>query len=127
MVQMAPGWKLEVDRGPDWLFVKPTCSSYDPDSADPPLAESVWSLLQQHFTYRLVLECEQLPHLHSPMVGQLAMLHKRISTQGGLMRLCGLSDSNQEVLHACRLDGRFPNFLDRSEAVQGNFRPRQPR
>jgi len=59
MVQIAEGWELDVDRGPDWLFVRPR--NVGPQATDtPPLAEQIWSLLQQHFTDRLVLELDQV-------------------------------------------------------------------
>ena len=125
MIDVAPGWILEVERGSDWLFVRVSCQ---PDRMwdNPPLGEMLWGLLEQNLTHRLVLECDRLQVLHSALVGQLVLLHKRITTHGGIMRISGLSESNQRVLQANRLDDRFPNFLDRSEAVLG-YRPKQPR
>ena len=124
MLQLAPGWNLDVERGPDWLFVRLHC---EPDHIwdSPPLAETLWSLLGQHFTMRLVLECEEMQLLHTTLLGQLVMLHKRVAQSGGLLRLSGLSRHNREVLQTCRLDGRLPNFADRNEAVLG--RPNHPR
>ncbi|MCL6503230.1 MAG: STAS domain-containing protein [Pirellulales bacterium] len=125
MLQVAGGWSLHVERGPDWLFVRVVGRPETPE-ADASLAELLWSLLQQHFTWRLVLECDQLGPLSSALVGQLVLLHKRIASNSGLMRLCGLSDMDYQVLSTMRLDGRFPRFRDRVEAVLG-YRPRQPR
>jgi anti-anti-sigma factor len=125
MVQIAEGWELDVERGPDWLFVRPHYVS--PQATDtPPLAEQIWSILEQNFTNRLVLELDQLPFLHSYLIGQLVWLHKRIHTQGGIMRISGLSTPNQEVLRICQLDGRFPQYPNREDAVMG-YRPTQPR
>jgi hypothetical protein len=125
MIDLAPGWILEVERGPAWLFVRVSCQ---PDRMwdNPPLGEMLWTLLEQNFTHRLVLECDRLQILHSALVGQLVLLHKRVTTHDGVMRICGLSESNQRVLQSNRLDERFPSFLDRSEAVLG-YRPKQPR
>ena len=125
MLEIAPGWNLEVERGPDWLFVRLHCLPENTWDA-PPLAETLWSLLEQHFTYRLVLECNSLLLLHTMLLGQLVLLHKRICVHGGLLRLSGLSDFNRKVLENCRLDGRFPNFDDRTAAVLGH-RPNKPR
>ena len=125
MVDLAPGWKLHVDRGPDWVFVR----VQPPDgmrSDSVPLADSIWSVLQQHFTYRLVLELDQVTFLHSHLIGQLVWLNKRIHQNGGLMRVCGLSDQNQQVIQACRLGDAFPNYGNRGDAVMGH-RPHQPR
>ena len=73
-----------------------------------------------------MLELDEVELLHSYLVGQLVLLHKRISTHGGVMRVCGLSPGNQQVLHLCRLEGRFPHYEDREHAVLGQ-RPQQPR
>lgn len=125
MLQLAPGWQLEVERGPDWLFVRLDQAAAHADES-PQLAEKVWELMQQHFVNRVVLELDGLPTLSSYVVGQLVLLHKRVVSQGGMVRLAGLSEQNQEVLHLARLSNRFPHYRDRSEAVRGH-RPLQPR
>jgi anti-anti-sigma factor len=125
MLQIAPGWSLDVERGPDWLLVKLHCDPEHLDD-DPPLAERIWDLLTQHMTHRLVLECNEIDHLHSSLIGQLVLLHKRLTTQDGVMRLCGLSPENMMVLRACRLEDRFPAYESRDEAVLGH-RPAKPR
>ena len=122
---LGSGWDFEVERGPDWLFVKPRRA--EPSAAVAvPFAEQVWSLLEQQFTHRLVLQLSDIERLDSQLVGQLIWLYKRIHTHDGLMRVCELSDSNEAVLHACRVDTRFPSYRTREDAVMGN-RPRQPR
>jgi anti-anti-sigma factor len=125
MVQITDGWSFDVDRGPDWVFVK----LREDDRAatpQPPLAETLLEVLQRHFAHRLVVELDGIHLLRSHVLGQLLLLHKQVQTQGGIMRLCGLSEDNQRVLHAMRLDGRLPNYHDRAEAVLGH-RPKQPR
>jgi anti-sigma B factor antagonist len=126
MIQLAPGWNLEVERGPDWLFVRLHCL---PENIweSPPLAETLWSLVEQHFTYRLVLECNELQLLHTMLLGQLVLLHKRLNVHGGTLRLWGLSQQNRDVLRSCRLDSRFPVFASRGEAVLGQVLPNKPR
>jgi anti-anti-sigma factor len=123
MVEIAPGWELDVDREPNWLLVK--LRSPDPTASDPSsLAEALWELLQQHRTDHLVLELDQMPVLYTSLIGQLVLLHKRLCVHGGAMRLCGLSPHNQEVLHICRLDDRFPPYRTREDAVLGRCIPR---
>jgi anti-anti-sigma factor len=101
---------------------------YDPDEADsPPLAERIWNLLDRHFTYRVVLEMDQIDVLNSPMIGQLVQLQQRIQQQGGLMRICGLSPYNRRVLEVCGLDRQMPCYDDVHEAVMGGRRPGLPR
>ncbi len=123
MLAIAPGWELEVQRGPDWLLVKvkgPQESSLE----TPPLADALWSLLERHFTYRLVLELDQVNVMGSSLIGQLIQLFKRIREHDGVMRLCGLSAYNVDVLRTCNLDERFLPYRDCEEAVRGCRRPR---
>lgn len=123
MIEIAPGWGLELDRGPHWLYVH---LRVDPKATrEAPLAESIWSLLDQEFTYRLVLEMDETPILSSWVLGELVLLHKRIHSRGGLMRLCGLSEGATEIMRRHRLDTRLVIADDRTHAVMG--RPRQPR
>lgn len=124
MVQAARGCELEVERGPDWLFVRPHGASLFGRETE--LADQVWNLLEQCTTHRLVLELDDLGPLVSAMIAQLMLLQKRISGQGGLMRLCGLSAANQRVLATCRLNGYLAQYNNRTEALMG-ARPVQPR
>lgn len=116
---------MDLDRGPDWLFVRlrPPAEGI---RGEFDLAEAVWDTLDQAFCYRLVLELDELPRMQSWVIGQLVLLHKRICTHGGMMRLCGVTDANQQVLRTCRLDDRFPLYANRTAAVMGH-RPTQPR
>jgi hypothetical protein len=125
MQELVPGWTMEVERGPDWIFVRLHASD-EPRSHDFPLAEGLWSLLRQHFSSRMVLEMEDVPRLGSVLIGQLVQLHKRVNTSGGIVRLSGLSDGNQQALAASRLDERFPQFGCRDDAIRGEA-PRNPR
>jgi anti-anti-sigma factor len=118
MLAIAPGWEMEVDRGPGCLLVK--LRNPEPDASEsPPLADELWSLLERHFTYRLVLELDEIDLLYSHLLGQLVLLDKRIRNQGGLLRLCGVSSFNRQVLRLHGLDVLFPTYDDRGEAVLG--------
>ena len=125
LLELAPGWAMDLERGPDWLYVH-VQPPLDPSSAEINLAETVWEKLEQAFTYRLVLELDELPVMRSWMIGELVKLHKRIMAHDGMLRICGLSDANQEVLRMCRLANRFPQYPTRNDAVMGH-RPLQPR
>jgi anti-anti-sigma factor len=112
------GWELDIDQGAGWLFVKIRCPKqdlWDP----PPLADGLWKLLQERVLDRLVLQLDEIEILSSRLLGQLILLYKRMSTRGGVLRLCGLSPGNREVLRLCRLDERFACYRNREEAVQG--------
>jgi len=124
MIQSAAGWNLDVDRGPDWVFVRlhPPMGFDDAQG----LAECVWQVVEQNFIYRVVLELDEVGLLNSTMIGQLVLLSKRVHSHGGVLRLCGVSDANCGVLRTCRLDAALPNFDGRGNAVMGH-RPMQPR
>ena len=125
MLEVVPGWAVEVERGPDWLFVR--LHGPSPGGGEPvDLAKKLWAMMEKHFTYRLVLELENLPILPSYLIGQLVLLHKRIHKHDGLLRLCGLSKENREVLRACRLHERLPHYRNREDAVVGQP-PTHPR
>jgi anti-anti-sigma factor len=120
MVQVCTGWKLDVERGPDWLFVR-LHGSPDADLEGEPLAEQLWSLLEQHFIHRLVVEMDDVPALRSNLIGQLVLLYKRIHLKGGMLRICGLTEQQRQVLRTTRLDDRFPCYSTREEALMGGF------
>jgi anti-anti-sigma factor len=123
--QTTSGWRMDVDRGPDWVFVRLHPAEHG-GTDDYTLAERIWSILTQSFTYRLVLELDEVGMINSCMIAQLVLLSKRVNSHGGLLRLCGLSLPNQEVVHMCRLEGCLPNYNNRGDAVMGH-RPLQPR
>ncbi len=125
MLETARGWNVSVERGPDWLFIRLQAGSAAGDDFSQ-LAEQVWNVVQQHFVYRVVLEIEGLNVLRSSLIGQLVLLHKRLHTQGGMLRLCGLSEGQQHAIACSRLDSRFPVYANREQAVWGH-RPTQPR
>jgi anti-anti-sigma factor len=117
----APSWTTDVERGPNWLFLKLHAPDRVPgDGAE--LADVVWKTMEQHFAKRVVLEMDELKSLHSRLIGQLVLLHKRICSNGGTMRVCGLSESNQAALHATRLDSQFPCYRNRNDAIMGAAR-----
>ena len=119
MIDVAPGWAVDADRVDDWLFLK--IRKTDPNASDePPLAEQVWTICQQHAIAHVVLEMDEIALLFSYLVGQLVLLHKRVTVRGGRMRLCGLSPHNQDVLQIARLSDRFPPYRTREEAMLGH-------
>jgi anti-anti-sigma regulatory factor len=115
MLTSTGGCDLAVERGPDWLLVR--LRKLDLVGA-PSLADQLWSLLQQHFTYRMVLELDDV-QLTDEMIEQFAQLYRRIEAHEGVLRLCGLSPGSRQVLHASHLDERLRPYGDRQEAVWG--------
>lgn len=125
LLAVAPDWSMDVDRGPDWLFIRLRPPRRG-DTGEIELAEMIWETLDQSFCHRVVLELDEVTYLRSWLVGELVKLHKRLASQGGMMRICGLSDASAAALRSCRLDDRFPAYRTRTDAVMGH-RPPQPR
>ena len=118
-VHIVDGLELNVDRGPNWLFVKLRAKN-KPLAEVPQIAEKLWSISSRHFIYRLVLELEELDELRSGLMGQLVLLQERLGQCGGALRICGLSPECEETLHNCHLDTALPNHATRTEAVMGS-------
>jgi len=112
------GFKLSVDRGPNWLFVKLRPKRRFAQDV-PQIADELWSIASRHFIYRLVLELEELHGMPPEMIEQLAMLQERLMHCGGALRICGLSAECVEKLCDSQLDVALPNYATRQEAVLG--------
>ena len=118
MLTSTGGCDLAVERGPDWLLVRLRKLDLTAPDAPSSLADQLWSLLQQHFTYRMVLELDDV-QLTDEIIAQLAQLYRRIELHDGVLRLCGVSPGSRQVLHASHLDERLRPYGDRQEAVWG--------
>lgn len=118
MRTFAPEWELEVHRGPGWLLVKLLNPGNDSPHAIP-LADQLWSLLESHLVYRLVLELNEIRVLDRHLLGQLVQLYRRIHRHGGVMRLCGICPLNRKILEDHSLANHLPPYEDVEEAVMG--------
>ena len=124
-MQVASGWSVRVDRGPDWLFVHLQCD--DALASEPTeLAENLWELLKCHRGNRMVIDLGGVDHVTSALLGELVLLNKRVHQVEGLLRLCDVNEDGQASMRAARLDRIFPCYADCDAAVRGD-RPPQPR
>lgn len=126
MLATDAGCELDVQRGPDWLIIRVGRWEMGADDALP-LSDQIWTMVENHLTYRVVLELDQIQVLNSRLIGQLIRLYQRIREHDGLLRICGLSPYNRRVLHQCALDDRFRDYETPQEAVLGGSDPRLPR
>ena len=112
------GFKLSVDRGPNWLFVKLRPKRRFAEDV-PQIADELWSIASRHFIYRVVLELDELDRMPSELIEQLVILQERLMQCDGSLRICGLSSDCVERLCDSQLDVALPNFATRQEAVLG--------
>jgi len=126
IMDLAPGWKTESERGPDWLFV--TLFGPDGDNANAAgMAQRLWQMMQAELKGRLLLELDQLQELPEDLIDELAQLRDDLERRGGVLRLCGLADEHQATLREHDRAYRFAHFRDREQAVRGFYRPGKPR
>lgn len=121
-----PAWTVEVERGPNCLFLHLHAPSEGHSDAVE-VAALLWQSAEQHFAKNLVLDLSSIPSLKSALLGQLVLLHKRVHNHGGSLRLCGLTDASREALRISRLDTRFPSYENAHDAVMTASRPVKPK
>ena len=113
---MLSGWRIDENLDRDWLYLRITRLAHE-NGDDSRLAETLMSLANQRFANRLILEFAEGQILTSVLAGQLVMLHKRVHLAGGMLRLCGLSDYNRDVLRMMGILDRFAVYPDRMAAI----------
>ena len=106
---------LTVERGPDWLFVRIEGEA----SSGRRLAEKVWSMLRENLTNRIVLEMQSVASVDDQLLSEISNLGRRIQADGGLIRICGLSDDNLSRLQSSPVLTHVPHFKCRTDAVRG--------
>ncbi len=125
-VTVVRGWDLEIDRGPDWLYVRPRPTE-GPAGYGLSLADQVWSVLEETLMHRLVLELSDITQFDETLVEQLRELQRRVQAHEGIMRLCCLSSENERKLRKHDVAGQLACYCNRESAVMGHDRPRLPR
>lgn len=105
---------LTVERGPDWLFVRID----GVESRDHRLAETVWGMLRENLMNRIVLEMESVGTFDEQLLSEISTLGSRVRAEGGLIRICGLSDANLSRLEASPAAAHLPHFKCRTDAVR---------
>ena len=109
------GWEIQIERGPAGLLVKAHRTAPTADGAL--LVDGLWSNLQKHLVYRLLLALDGTPTLNDRLIEQLDRLDMRIQEHGGMLRLCGLHERDWTYLDNHGLSNRFPKYTNRCDAV----------
>ena len=126
MLATAVGYEFDVDRGPDWLWIRiQSMESGLPRAGS--LAKRLTDVIEKHFIYRVVLELHRVPELTSELIGELVELDRHIRKHDGVLRLCGLSPEGRAMLELCDLDDLCLAYKTREEAIVGSCGPRLPR
>ena len=116
-VPRAQSGQLQIERGPDWLFVRldglARATASAPKQA---LADGIWDALQENLAHRVLLELDQVDAIDDDLIATITVLARRIRSTGGMMRLCGLSEVDLRTLRA-RGGTNVAHFDSRAEAV----------
>jgi anti-anti-sigma regulatory factor len=126
MLALTAGYEFDVDRGPDWLWIRIRCLQAGSSPAGS-LAEEIKEIVENHFIYRVVLELHRVPELSSPLIGELMQLDRYILAHDGVLRVCGLSPEGRAMLEICGLDDLCLAYETREEAVLGSCMPHTPK
>jgi len=126
-MENANSWTMAVERGPDCLLVRFSGRIAVPPG-EPPLAELLWSLMQKHFTRRIMLDFGGVEVLTGYALRQLAVLGGRIDRNDGMIRICGLSEYDRRLLRRHDWNHRLPAYAyrNRMQALFGQENPRLP-
>ena len=126
MLATVAGYEFDVDRGPDWLWIK-VQSLEDGSSSAGSFAQQLWELVEKHFIYRVVLDLHGISELSSELIEELVQLDRQIHRHNGVLRVCGLSPESRTMLERGRLDDLCLAYETRDEAVVGCCGPGLPR
>jgi MFS superfamily sulfate permease-like transporter len=115
-----PQWDVAVERGPDWLFVRiESPVTGGEEGPDGHLAERIWATIREHHAHRVVLELDRVQAIDDEIVGAIADIGDRVRDDGGLIRVCGLSQPNLSKLRSSGPAAKVPHFDSRTAAVVG--------
>lgn len=130
MPNFAPQWSFVLERGPSCLYVRPIPNlptsqpaAFGRSHQAPTLpdadgfADQVWQMLNQHLTFRLVLEMNHVPTIDAALRHELLDLRDRIEERAGVMKLCNLSAESKEALAALGVERSIARFETRADAL----------
>lgn len=111
----AGGWEVAVERGPDWLFLR--VERDGSPARGRPLAEHLLDMIRVNHAHRVVVELNGADRIDDTLIDAIAVIGSRVRDNGGLIRVCGLSDGDVRRLRSSEQAGDIPHFESRSAAV----------
>ncbi len=79
-------------------------------------------MIREHRAHRVVLELDRVCSIDDSLIGAIADVGTRVRDDGGLIRVCGLSETNLSRLQSVVCEAQLPHFDSRSAAVVGGDR-----
>lgn len=122
MKTVRTGWDFGVRRGEGWLVIE--CIPLDRRANQTPFAREVCALIDRCLADRVVLDLARLEGLSAFFINELLAVQRFVDGNGGLLRLCGLTDTDRQLLNRLGLSTILPAFHDLEEAVMGCFSPK---
>ncbi len=117
ITKRAENSRYRVDRGPNWLFIKLLPGQTAAQTRQ--WVDEVWDIVNRHFTYRVVLELEDMKDLPPGVTDKLEDLRERLIDHGGALRLCGANDNCVKSLSGSHFAMNLKNHPNRAVAVLG--------
>jgi len=77
----------------------------------------LFSLIEDHEVTKMVLSFDGVRFVSSSMLAQVIKLHKALAKNKGKLRLCSLSPTVRDVLHASQLDKMLDVYDDEAAAL----------
>jgi len=109
------GWDVAVERGPDWLFLR--LARDEAKAGRESLADRLLGMIRVNHAHRVVLELDRVRSIDDTLIDALAAVGSSIRDDGGLVRVCGLSDGDLRRLRSSERGCDLPHFESRSAAV----------
>ncbi|MFM7184718.1 MAG: STAS domain-containing protein [Planctomycetota bacterium] len=110
-----PGWDVAVERGPDWLFLR--LESGTGGAGDGSLSDRLLGTIRANRAHRVVLELDRVESMDAALLDAIATVGTHVRGDGGLVRVCGLSEGNLRQLQTSAAGKELPHFESRSAAV----------
>lgn len=107
----------DVRRGPNWLFVKlhhPEASTGAEQWVD-----ELWQICERHFTYRLVVEMDEVGQMSPHITEELHRLDGQLHAHGGALRLCRMSQGCENTVTKMHYSSELRNHRSLQDAVLG--------
>ena len=108
-------WDVAVERGPDWLFLR--FENGGDGAADGSLTERLLGTIRANGAHRVVLELDRVESIDDALLDAITTVGSHVRGDGGLIRVCGLSEGNLRRLRRSAPGSDLPHFESRSAAV----------